>query len=173
MKKFNFLFIALVLVLTSCSSDDSNDSPDISGDILGTWEALDVDYSGSSSTEFEGESFTSTFVGEAYDVDYTLMFTENPNELVADGSYSVELTTTVLGQTQVDNVENLEFVSNGTWSKSGDELTIVSQGETAVYTIVELTDTTLKMAIQTVEEVNDSGFSYSVEVDLLATYTRL
>lgn len=173
MKKLNFLFIALAIALSSCSNDDSDDSTNTSADLFGTWVAVDVDYSGSSTISAQGQTFTSTFVGEAYDVDYTLSFSKNPNELVAEGSYSIELTTTAMGETQVNNLENLEFVSNGTWSRDDNQLTVVSQGETRVYTIVELTDTTFKMAIQTVEEVTDSGVTNSVNINLLATYTRM
>ncbi|MEM5566856.1 hypothetical protein WNY78_17170 [Psychroserpens sp. AS72] len=128
-KKLNFLFIALALVLTACSGDDDSSPTNTSGDLLGTWIGQDVDYTGNSSKTVQGQSFDATFVGEAYDVDYTLTFTENPNEVLSDGSYSIELTTTSLGQTQVDNVENLEFLSNGTWSRTGNELTVVNDGE--------------------------------------------
>ncbi|MCK7590568.1 lipocalin family protein [Subsaxibacter sp. CAU 1640] len=165
--------MAFSLVIFSCSSDDSDDSSDTSGNLLGTWVAVDVDYNGSSTTTFQGQTIPSTFVGEAYDVNYSLVFTENPNELMADGTYSIELTTTSMGQTQVDNLENLEFATNGTWERSGNELTIVSQGQTRIYTIVELTDSTFKMGIQTVEELSQNGLDYSVTINLLATYTRM
>ncbi|WAC02634.1 hypothetical protein N7U66_02810 [Lacinutrix neustonica] len=119
MKKLNVLLIALFLVLSACTSDDdTTDAPIASESILGTWIGQDVDYTGASTTTGQGQSINSTFVGEAYDVDYTLTFTEDPNQVVSNGSYSIELTTTTLGQTQTNTVENLEFLGNGSWSLS-------------------------------------------------------
>lgn len=174
MKKFNVVCIALALVLTACSSDDDNVSPgDTSGNLLGTWIGQDVDYTGNSVTSVQGQDITATFVGEAYDVDYSITFTENPNEVVADGSYSIELTTTVLGQSQTENVENIEFFSDGAWSRSGDELTIVSSEDTTVATIIELTDTTLILAVSETEDSVTEGFDISTNIDVIVTYTKM
>jgi len=54
MKNLKFLFIAFTLVLmTSCSSDDDSSTPvnDVTGDLLGTWIGVTVDYT-STTTEF-------------------------------------------------------------------------------------------------------------------------
>jgi hypothetical protein len=173
MKKLNILFIAFAFILASCSSDDDSSS-DTSGDLVGTWIGQDVDYSGSTVTEIPGQdNLVADFVGEAYDVDYTLTFSENPNELVSEGSYSIELTTTTLGQTQVDNVENLEVLSDGTWSRTGDQLTIVSNGETSTGTILELTDTSLIVEINEVQDISQQGFTITTTVNAITTFTRM
>ncbi|WP_204345340.1 lipocalin family protein [Psychroserpens algicola] len=172
MKKLNLLFIALAMVLTACSSDDTN-PPNTEGDLLGTWIGQDVQYTGTSATEVQGQSITADFVGDAYDVNYTLTFTENPNEVVADGSYSIELTTTALGQSQTQNVEDLEFLNSGTWSRSGNQLSITDNGETTVGTIVELTVNTLKIAVTETEDVVEQGISASSNIDIEMTYTRM
>jgi hypothetical protein len=172
MKKLKLLFVVtLALTIASCSNND-DDSSNTSGDILGTWVGVDVDYSGNSVTEFAGEEIVSDFVGEAFDVDYTLVFTENPNELVTDGSYSIELTTTTAGQTQVETVENLEFLNDGTWSKSGNELTITSNGQTTVATILELTDNSLTLKSVTEQGFSQQGITIITTVNAIATYIR-
>ena len=173
MKKLNVLFIALALVLVSCSDDDTPNPSDTSGNLIGTWIGQDVDYTGSSSTTVQGQSFDATFVGEAYDVDYTLTFTENPNEVISDGSYSIELTTTALGQTQVDNLENLEFLSNGTWSQSGNVLTVVTDGEASDATIIQLTDTMLVLQIIDSQTAVEQGIEVSSVVNATVTYTKM
>jgi hypothetical protein len=176
MKKLSLLFIAFTFVLTSCSSDDGDSSGngDVSGDIVGTWIGVDVDYSGSTVTQIPGApDLVADFVGEAYDVDYTLTFSENPNELVSEGSYSIELTTTTLGQSQTDNVEDLEFLSDGTWDKVGDQLTVVSNGETSTGTIVELTDTSLIVEIDQVQDISQQGFVINTTVNVITTFTRM
>ena len=154
MKKLNLLCIALALVLTACSSDDDGGTPpNNTSDVAGTWIALDVLYSGQTVAEAVGQTITSDFVGDAFDVDYTLTFSENPNVYVSEGSYSVELTTTTLGQTQVFDVENLEFVGDGEWSRNGSELSVTFDGETNVMTILELTDTTLRLGVTETEDL--------------------
>jgi hypothetical protein len=174
MKKLNYLFIVLALVLTACSSDDDSNPPgDTSGDLIGTWIGQDVDYTGSSSTTVQGQSFDATFVGEAYDVDYTLTFTENPNEIISDGSYSIELTTTALGQTQVDNVENLEFLNSGTWTQSGNMLTVISEGNESEATILQLTDTMLVLELIDSQTVVQEGIEVSSTINATVTYTRM
>ncbi|CAH8283137.1 lipocalin-like protein [Mariniflexile fucanivorans] len=169
MKKITILFIALALALSSCSSDDSLD---ISGDLVGTWIGVDVDYTGSTETTVSGEKIKATFVGEAYDVDYSLVFTENPNEVVSDGSYSVKLTTKYNGETEVSNTENLTFLSSGSWNKSGNKLTIEDDNETTTATILELTDTTLKIAISQTENISEQGLTFKYDVKVIATYIR-
>ncbi|MDH7912421.1 lipocalin family protein [Winogradskyella sp. SYSU M77433] len=173
MKKLSLLFVAYLFVLTSCSSDDSDSSSNISGDILGTWVGVDVDYYGDTVTEAGGQTVTSDFVGEAYDVDYTLTFTENPNELVSEGSYSVELTTTTLGQTQVDNIENLEFLEDGTWTQEGNQLTITNNGVSSQGTILELTDTSLVLELNQETDLSQPGYSIINTVNVITTFTRM
>ena len=173
MKKLNLLCIAFVFALTSCSSDDDNSSADVSGDIIGTWIGLDVEYSGRTVTEFLGQEIVADFVGEAYDVDYTLTFSENPNEIVSSGSYSLEVTTTALGQVQVENIENIEGLGNGTWNKDGDQLTIVSGGETTVGTIVELTSTSLILELSEVQDISQDGLIIATTINAIATFTKM
>lgn len=115
-------------MLTVCSNDDNSSSASVNVDILGICIGQDVDYTGSMTTIQAGETFVANFIDQAYDVDYTLIFSEDPNEVVLDGAYSIELVTTTLGQTQTDNIENLEFLSSGRWSRAGDELTVVNDG---------------------------------------------
>ncbi|WP_033962077.1 lipocalin family protein [Psychroserpens jangbogonensis] len=176
MKKFNFLFIALTLVLTACSSDDndnSNDPGDVNGELIGIWDAVDVLYSGDTVIEVAGQTIVTDFVGESYDVDFTLEFSENPNEFVSEGQYSVELTSTTLGQEQVFDVPNLEFVGDGTWTRDGSQLTTVSNGDEGTMTILELTNTTLRLRYQTVEVINNQGTLNTTTIDLETIYSRM
>lgn len=174
MKKISVLCFALALVLSACSNDDdNNNTEDTSGDLIGTWIGQDIDYTGSTVTSALGQDITSTFVGEAYDIDYTLTFSENPNEVVSDGNYNIELTTTVLGQTQTETIENLEFLNTGTWIRSGNELTIVSDEGTTEATIVELSGNTLVLAVSENQESSEQGFEISTSVDFIATYTKM
>ena len=170
MRKFSILFFVLTLVLSACSSDDS--PLETSGNIVGTWIGVDVDYTGTSETTASGETIKATFVGESYDANYSLIFTENPNEVISEGTYSLKLTTKVSEQTQVSNSENLTFLNSGTWDKVGDQLTIVGDGQTSTATILELTDTTLKIEINETQSVSAQDVTVKYVIDVIATYTR-
>ena len=104
-------------------------------------------------------------------MDYTVTFAD-PNVLLAEGSYSVERTTTTLGQTEVQNVENLIFATDGTWMRNGNELIFVTDGEEQSYTITELTATTMTISTVDVSTVVESGFTYVVNTNLIATDRR-
>jgi len=172
MKKFALLFIlTLSFSLTSCSDDDNNSS-NTSGELVGTWMGTAIDYSGTTETTVQGITIDADFVGEAYDIDYSLTFSENPNNVEADGSYSIELETTVNGQTTTQDVEDLEFLNDGTWSRDGNDLTITDDGQSSTARIVELTDTTLRISISQVDDLSDDGFTIISTTDVVATYTR-
>ncbi len=172
MKKLNYLCVALLLLFASCSNDDGGTPPDVSGDLLGVWIGQDVDFTGTAVTEYLGQDIVANLVGEGYDVDYTLTFSENPNEVISDGSYNLEYTMTVLGQTQTDTMENVDLLGDGTWERSGNVLTIESQGQIAIATILELTDTTLKLGIETTQDVSQQGLIFATTINAITTYTR-
>lgn len=173
LKTFKLLLIAFLAVsITSCSSDD--DGADTSASILGVWIGQDVDYSGTSTTTIEGlPPVTADFVGETTESDFTLTFTEDPNELVSEGSYTVELTFTIAGETQTQT-QTLNFLEDGTWSRSGDTLTVTADGVTQDYQIVELTESTLRLsaATTTTETEPTTGASVEVTINLEAILTR-
>jgi len=176
MKKLNLFFIVLlVLAFTSCSDDDNDDIIDIeapTASIIGTWIAESVDYSGATETEIQGQTVTADFVGEAFDIDFGVTFSEDPNELVSDGSYSIELTTTVAGQTTVNTIENITFLEDGTWEMDGNELSITNNGMTAIVTIAELSEDRLVLALQTVEDLSQPGTVITTTIDIITTYSR-
>jgi ABC-type Fe3+-hydroxamate transport system substrate-binding protein len=175
MKKFGLLItlFVLVLVLISCSSDDSTDSPVVISDsIVGAWTGTTVDYSGTSVTTLQGQSVTADFVGEAYDINYTVTFSENPNILVSVGSYSLELTYTILGQTTTENVENVQFLEDGTWEQNEDELIVTNNGETTAFEILELTSNRLKLGLETIEEFTEQGADITSTIYAELTFTK-
>ncbi|WP_179019352.1 lipocalin family protein [Winogradskyella forsetii] len=177
MKKLNLLFLLLFvsIVVSSCSSDDSDSNPDVSAEaILGTWVGVDIDYSGTTTTTYLGQSIVSEFVSDAYDVDYTITFGENPQTFVSEGSYSVEITSTTLGQTTVHNEENLEFLQDGTWSLNGNQLTVtVPNGEPQIATISILPNGLIELNSSVDDIINQDGIESHVVVNSITTYERL
>jgi len=176
MKQLSILFITLILVLTSCSSDDS--IPKTSGNIAGTWQMISYDYRGESTTTAQGQTLTSDFIGEAYDIDYTITFEENPNKLSSDGSFSIELTTTILGQTSTQNIEDvlglegLEVVSVGTWEIVNGQLVTTANGEIGNMDILELTESSLILSIKDTQNLSQSGVSIEADIEAIMSFKR-
>ena len=170
MKIFNFLLLS-VAILTIAACDDDFDIE--TAEIGGTWVGTAVDYTGTSVTMASGFVLTTDFVGEGYDINYTLDFSENPNVIVAEGVYSVKLTNITPGQETVQDITNIQFDTTGPWGKEGDILKITNQlGDEVKLTIVELSATTLELqAIQ--EQVTAvTGGSSTTTIDITYKYTR-
>ena len=163
------LFVAFGLTLFNSCTSDNDDSSSTDGNLLGTWEMVEFNYSGDTTTEFQGQSFSTDYVGMGSNFDNTiLVITENPNEMAFSGSYDINLDFTFQGQTQsqTSSIEDAQSVS--TWSRSGNTLTIegeiVSVEGTELdevgsqeYTIQELTDTTLILVSSITQVVSEQG----------------
>ncbi|MFI0429234.1 hypothetical protein [Mariniflexile sp. HMF6888] len=170
MKKINLFIIATFFVLCSCSTEDV--APEISSDIIGTWIATSVDYGGQTVTEVSGESLTNTFTGEGYDIDFTVTFNDSPKTYISDGSYSIHLTNTVLGQTFTEDVENVEFLENGSWEQNGNRLIIESQGEETEGTIEKLTQDEFVLFVESIEDLSEQGATITSTIVVKVTFTR-
>lgn len=172
--KLKFLFLAILTVtLTACSGDDDA-AADTSASLIGAWIGQDVDYSGTTTTTVEGVSIDADFVGETFDVDFTLTFSEDPNEVVSEGSYGITLTTTIAGETTTQDIPNNAFASTGTWSRSGDTITISADGQTSELEITELTDSTLRVVQSIVQDLSDPDLGISIinTTTVEAVFTR-
>jgi len=166
------LFTAFISLTISCSKDDDNSSPSNNGDIVGVWKGTTVDYSGTTTTSGQGQTITAEYVGEAYDVDYTLTFTENPKKVISDGSYSIVLTTTVNGQSTTQNIEGLEFLSSGDWSINGNTLSITVNNDTDEAAIVELTDNTMVLRGVETQTITQGGITVSSNTEVTLSFTK-
>ncbi len=172
MKKLNFLFVALFLVFTSCSKDDDSSS-DTSGDILGKWDMTSYDYVGKTVTSTQGQTLTTDFVGEAFDIDYNIAFEENPNEITSEGSFSLKLTSTVLGQATTQNISNFDVgITSGTWEKNGNEIITKSIRGEANMKIEELTNTSLVLSIEEELDLSQSGFPGTSNIKAVLSFKR-
>jgi hypothetical protein len=175
MKKYFLSFLILLsaaIVLTTGCKKDSETEPTINSDIAGVWNCTAIDYTGTTVTEVSGQSLTTEFTGEGYDIDFTLTFVENPNEVTSEGSYSIKLTTTLLGQSTVQYIETQPFEYTGTWSMDNNTISITNDGDTDVATITELTDNTLVITITDEEVVSNMGITGTTTTNLVASFSR-
>ena len=170
MKLTKLFLVFLLAIAVSCGDDDNetmtpvnDDTPDEmdgssdtmndnTASIIGMWEVTSIDASGTSTAEIAGQTIVTDFVGEGMDLNYTVTFTEMPNEVAAEGDYNIELTTTIAGQSITETIPGILFIDSGNWEIEGDQITINSNDMESTATITTLTDTSL------VIEITDSEF---------------
>ncbi len=169
MKKINFLLVALVMLAVSCSSDDDNSAPEqgVTASILGTWNMTEYNYSGTTETKVLDQVLITEFVGEAFNIEYNIVFEEDPNIVTSNGGFDVRVTSTVLGQTSTETVRNLSSIESGDWEIVDENiLRSTTNGETTDILIETLTDTDLVLLVENKQTLTDTGFS--TDVDLIA-----
>ncbi|WP_299761816.1 lipocalin family protein [uncultured Dokdonia sp.] len=186
MKTIGKLCMALFLIisLVGCSSDDEGGN-ETSASLVGTWAVTSLDYEGTTSFDFLGETVNTSFDGVGQNLDLNFTFTENPNEYTSEGSYDIVLDFTVNGmsETETTSIDNLQ--QEGTWERNGNILSIdgeiidldidIPVGDTmgmSDLTILELTDTTLRLGQEVNEEVTQEGITVSVSVSSVIVFAR-
>ena len=190
MKLLKLTLIALfAITITSCGSDDSNDSnddtseemsememedemTDESASIIGIWDVSSINATGTSTVEIAGQTITTDFVGEGIDLNYNITFTENPNEVVADGDYNIELTTTVAGQSITETIPGILFIDSGDWSIDGDQITITSNDVENTGTITTLNETTLIIEIDMETIIDQQGVENMATINAVVSFQR-
>lgn len=156
------LFISIVVVLFSCSEDESP-LPTSEG-MIGTWALTAIDYSGTTTTSYAGQSAKATFTGKGKDMDYTTTFNADPNTITSTGGYTIELKTTMGGQTTTEDYELEEVLMDGTWELNGKTLLVTNDGVTQEGTISKQTATTLEVRINVNDSYTDSGYTITAKV---------
>jgi len=179
------ILIALALVVTSCSSDDSQEV-DLSVDITGAWDLVKQETrNGKISVTVEGEQVEASFSVDGKDFNYQQFFGSNPNTVTGEGSYTQVSTVSFFGQSETEEqiiTDNGEF-NGSTWQINGSNF-IINNEETGevIFKITELTETTFRLEAN-LADVNqalieallaEGGFTGDFEVSgvIEVLYTR-
>ncbi len=154
------------------SSEDTNDNPP---NIIGMWEVISIDADGTSSVEIAGQTIETEFIGEGIDLNYTVAFTEEPNEVTADGDYNIELTTTVAGQSITETIPGILFIDSGSWMIDGDQITIITSNDIENTGIITtLTETALTIEVVDTEvTIEQQGIETIAIVNAIVSLQRL
>ncbi len=134
------LILSLTITLFSCKSDDSVVVASANADLLGTWTmtALTGTIAGNKvdSSDNTTTAFTATNTGK--DFSLTLTFTESPNNLTQQGTYSTDTVITEAGgnvETANETGETLLDDNPATWARNGGTLTVTDEGVSTNYSI--------------------------------------
>lgn len=170
MKTIKLSLLAIIFIaFSSCSKDDEPDTN--TSMMLGEWNLSTFNYQGTSDATYEGMNLSTSYTGEAENVDFTLTFNDD-NTFKAQGKYDVRLI--VEGITQVVSMDNT--ASSGDWSVDGNVLNTStlftqingspSQGESASKLIIkELTANRMVLTFDQESEISQSGLDYTISLN--------
>jgi hypothetical protein len=127
-KNLFFTLSFLFLFFISCSSDDdASSSVAVTEDALvGTWNLTDfyID-NGQTILDVAGQQFITDYTQQGSNFNYEIVFATGPNTASSSGTYDVEITTIISGQSIVTNQTlSSNDALEGSWSISGSTLTI-------------------------------------------------
>ncbi|HDZ07138.1 hypothetical protein LCGC14_0166260 [marine sediment metagenome] len=169
MKKVFFLSIitAFTLVFTSCSNDEDAVSNTSEEDIIGVWNLTALEATdGRSETTIEGTVIPATFKAVGKDFQTVVTFSEDPQTVVSEGSYTTVLSTTIGGENQTQEQEGEDFFESEKWRLDGSTLYFGSGDEEVGFTIVELNDSKISLRY----ELNETVESFFGTSTVSATY---
>jgi len=162
MNNLKIILLFSFLISFAACEDDTSSSDNL---IVGTWEMVALDYSGVSEAEvIPGTTISSSFVGEAIEIDFSATFTEN--QISSEGSYTIELTTMSMGQTFVTQDELTDFVGDANYTIMDDILTSTQDGLESEVTIEVLTETELILSATTVQNIDVMGTNSTSTIDV-------
>jgi hypothetical protein len=175
MKKLFLLsiFTAITLVFSSCSKDIDGVSNASESKITGSWNLTALETTdGTSDTNFDGTSIPTTFDAIGKDFDTVVTFSEEPQIVTSQGSYTTVLTTTVLGDTTTQEEDGEDFFQSDEWRLDGNILYFGTGAEEIGLTITELTDTKMSLRYKLDETVEVFGATTSVSATYNMTLTK-
>ena len=168
MKTSKLLLLGILfLSLAACKKDEENNS----STLVGSWNVTGIDYSGTTTTvDPNVGTISGTFTGLGKNLSLEIHFSENPNDYTTSGTYDIDLTTMVQGQTYNTTWTSGDFIDDGTWELDGSTLRVTNgNGDVSEATIIEVNNSTLILEWM-FSQVETNG-STVITSDVAGTYT--
>jgi len=175
MKKYFLLsiFTLFTLVFSSCSKDEDGVSNASEASIIGTWNLIALETTdGRSDTNFDGTSIPTTFSAVGKDFNSIVTFSEEPQIVPSEGSYTTVLTTTIMGETSTEEEEGEDFFQSDEWRLDGSTLYFGTGEEEVGFTIIALTDSKMSLRYKLDETLEIFGATTSVSATYNMTLTK-
>lgn len=174
-KMFAVVFL-LSGLFVSCSNDDENEVSN--SELVGEWQLEEYFYEGTTQTSQGGQSLSSSYSGEAYDINAKINFDENSWQ--TQGSYIVKLLTEVNGQSISQDYPFSNYSGSGNYSLEGNVVTLENQNHNlpgAVvtgdeFTITELSANNLVLSFSYEGRSTVSGMEVNIILEGFQRYSR-
>ena len=174
------LFLLILTAAISCKNDDDSttDNPTNADLIVGTWDMADNTVTnGNADLTVQGIPINTDFTWTGSNMDYQLTFGDD-NMVSENGSFDLNVIATVLGQPfnrtlNVATSTMADVIASGDYTVAGDQLMAQNNGMPVTASIMELTDTTLKLSLDlTQASPGEFDVSGSATGTNIITFTR-
>ena len=175
MKKLFLLsiFTIFTLVFSSCSKDEDGVSNASESKIVGSWNLTALEATdGKSNTNFDGTSIPATFEAIGKDFDTVVIFSEDPQIVTSEGSYTTVLTSTVMGETSTEEQTGENFFESDEWRLDGSTLYFGTGVDEVGFTIIELTNSKMSLRYKLDETIEVFGATTTVSATYNMTLTK-
>lgn len=162
------IIFALSSTLFTACSDDKDPEPQLEG----TWSLNTYNYTGTITTLNNGQTISVANLTTTAPASTAKIIMDSDGTYTTTGSITFERKYTLDGQTSTTN-QTRDVAGSGTWSHTEDKITFVTNGDESLYTIVELTASTL-IYTRSIEEsrLNSDGNTQIAKGDYTYTYSR-
>lgn len=187
MKIFKPLILLFAFTMFfSCSKDDDSPGPPVEQPtgIAGEWQLEEYDYSGSSTVSHEEFSYTTSYTGIAKNINVKLIIKTEPNTWRTEGGYTLELTTTADGESEVREIVVNNLENAGSFILEDDQFFPDNQNpgfpepgeinpmDMTTYTIEELTASRLVLSFNETHETTQNGMRGETTLEGKQVYKR-
>ena len=174
-------FLVMSIVIQSCGDDDVIPISELSGE----WKAQTLEGTIRTESTFSGSSIISNSSVTGANMNYYLTLTMSDNKFTAQGSYDIELATTVQGSTLsvTDSYPNLS--GSGTYNSTDSEITL----DASIY-VISLNGMVLEVTLGNIpatyfitnnlltvtevrqEEMDNSTISSFTDINMVSAWNR-
>lgn len=173
MKTLLFSALALSLLLTGCIGDADLD---LAAPISGEWTMKRVSYSGATVQSANGIPSFSTYEGDGNAFDLAVHFGDTPTDYRSTGSFDVRFQMADdSGEPVVVTRTFWGFCEQGLWQESGQREVVITDtpsGLEYTMTIIDITETTMRVHVYYEQEYDTASGTRREEVDMTADFER-
>ena len=174
MKTLLLSAFALSFLLTGCVTDADLD---LAAPIKGEWKMNRISYTGATIESSNGLPSFTTYEGDGNSFDLDVSFGDTPTDYRSKGSFDVRFQMVdANGEPVVVTRTFYGFCENGLWQESGQRAVTVTDTPSGLdyeMTIIDITETTMRVHVFYEKEYDTASGTRREEVDMTADFERL